>query len=219
MKQLPKELSQRLQQSFDKLFYYHPEKRATICLNQDEVPVYRWQRSFGQVPPRQSDSGFYMFHGGGAEEAKVPTLEGMEIEFQHILDWANRERPEQSQYNQVTVCWYEGPEDYIAPHKDMYHHLDSEAGVMVVNLCKHDRHPRTMNILANGRGENAHLTRVDVRLTHGRVIRMSGQHFQRYFKHGVAPVSSGYPGPRIALSLRCYKYPAQKAQTGRKNDE
>ena len=90
---------------------------------------------------------------------------------------------------------------------------------MVVNLCKYDEQPRIMNILANGRGEKTHLSRVDVRLTHGRVIHMSGQDFQRRFKHGVAPINSGNPGPRIALSLRCYRPPSTQETPGEDDDE
>jgi hypothetical protein len=180
---------------FWKLFYSKPKERAKICIHNGELEVHRWQKSYGTVPDHNEEKkGFYMFRG------KHETIEPIPQVFHPFLKVANTKGVE---YNQLTVCWYESEDDYIAMHSDFNDGLDPEAGVLMINLCKPDTKPRLFDIKARGNTTDALIQKMSIPLRHGTMIRMYGERMQTHFRHGVMAVDED-SGPRISLSFRKY---------------
>lgn len=195
---IPNDLQAYSDSKFMELFYTHPEERAKICFGESEVPVHRWQKSYGEVPERKNRSGFYMFRGADERiEKELPAV------LQPFMDWANSQG---AGYNQVTVCWYETPEDYIAFHSDYSKNMDHESGVLMINLCKDKIGLRKFRILAKGRAENCLISDLKIPLRPGTTVTLKGEDAHRYFRHGVSPVDNCTPGPRISLSFRKYTH-------------
>jgi alkylated DNA repair dioxygenase AlkB len=198
---LPAELSDDLRVKFAHLFALHPDERGVVVMSNNgerrqDYTCKRWFQSYLNTPKWNPELGAsYMFSGmNPKEQFELPA------EFRRVLDWLNSQSV--VPYNQLVVNWYADGSDFIPFHSDYEYNATPRTGVVVVNLTQNDSILRKFILKPKPNAEEQ-IQRIEIDLSHGRVIEMHGD-TQKCYRHGV-PQVMGDPGPRISLTFRAFQ--------------
>lgn len=157
---------------FDQVWAMHPELRPTIFLHGRHVTIPRWQQAYGAD-----------YHFSGQTSRALPTPECL----QPLLDWSRRAI--HPALNSLLLNWYEGPKDYIGPHRDSTVHMVPGTPIVMVSFGE----TRTFRLL---RGTEKR----DFAATDGTVFVLP-QATNAIWKHAI-PKSTRYRNRRISVTLR-----------------
>ena len=194
---LPEELETKLSEDFAKIWAIHPVSRHKIIMNEKELVVSRYSKSYGQTWTGLSHikSSSYMYSGfdTSANNDPVPS------EFEPYYSWAKKS---DSKFNQVIANWYADQLDYIAPHADCTRGMIPNAKISICSAYA-DTNPnnfRTIEFRPRNFKSDPVADLVKIKLPHGSVLTICGQ-TNKYFTHGI-PREPNPVCPRVSLSFR-----------------
>ena len=175
---LPEELIWGTAQ-FDEAWALHPEIRPSIHLHGRMVQIPRWQQAYGDD---------YHFSGQVSRAEPVPDL------LRPLLDWSRRAiHPSLSG---LLVNWYEGPSQYIGPHRDQTGNLIPGTPIVTISFGE----TRTFRL---SRGVGREKQTLDFPAPNGTIFVLPYA-TNRVWKHAV-PKSTRYVGRRISITLRAFQ--------------
>ncbi len=176
--QLPPEL-RWTPETFAAVWASRPDTRPTIVLHGRAVQIPRWQQAFGAD---------YFFSGQTSHALPVPPV------LAPLLAWS-REAVHPA-LNGLLVNWYDGPGQYIGPHRDAAKQL--LPGVPIVTLSFGEE--RVFR-LSRGTGDARRVR--DFPAPDGTVFVIP-QATNAVWKHAV-PKSARYTGRRISVTIRGFR--------------
>lgn len=162
---------------FAAAWHLHPDAKPTIFLHGRHVTIPRWQQAYGAD---------YHFSGQTSRAEPLPAI------LRPLLDWTTA--AVHPQLNGVLLNWYDGPGQYIGPHRDSVANMIP--GVPIVTLSFGET--RTFR-LSHGSKKR------DFAAENGTVFVIP-QETNRVWKHGV-PKSTRYAGRRISVTVRGFTQP------------
>ncbi|WP_168219340.1 alpha-ketoglutarate-dependent dioxygenase AlkB [Limnoglobus roseus] len=164
-------------QLFVEAWQLHPEARPTIFLHGRHVTIPRWQQAYGAD---------YHFSGQTSHAEPVPAI------LEPILRWATE--AVHPQLNGVLLNWYDGPDQYIGPHRDSVKNMIKGVPIVTISFGE----TRTFRLSLGGE-------RRDFPAENGTVFVIP-QETNRVWKHAV-PKSTRYTGRRISVTIRGFARP------------
>lgn len=182
---LPEHLSNT---DFGMLWDMHPKIRNKVIMYGKEVPVPRFQQSYGRD---------YKFSGAVSKALPIPD------EIKPFVDFCNwvYDLPGEG-FNEILVNWYENGNNYIGSHSDDESQIVPGSPIVTITLAAPGelrkfriRDKSTKNVVK------------DVLTHHGMVLVMGGD-FQREFKHEIVKITGAAAenvGARISITLRQFK--------------
>src|SRR5947209_8953551 len=162
--------------TFDAAWDLHPAAHPSIHLHGRRVPIPRWQRAYGQD---------YRFSGQVSRALPIPAR------LVPLLAWAKRQV--HPALNGLLLNWYEGPGQYIGPHRDSTRDMVAGAPIVTVSFGEE----RTFR-LSRGAGDAREVR--DFPAPHGAVFVLP-QETNAVWKHAV-PKSARRTGRRISVTIR-----------------
>jgi len=157
----------------------HPGDKNRIMIHGRLVAIPRWQQAFGRD---------YHFSGQTYHALPVP------VEVQPLVDWVRGSIDER--LDGVLINWYDGPDQYIGPHRDSRRHMIVGAPIVTASFGE----TRTFRLSGTVDGEKRV---VDFPATHGSLFVMPYA-TNLVWKHGV-PKSTRYTGRRISVTFRAFE--------------
>ena len=186
---------------FDKLWNLHPQKRHSIIMFDNEIPVNRWSETYMKIPKYdKSLKTSYMF---SHHDIELPLPEEFlnYTDALSVLSAPNAPSAlsalSDTKYNQVVVNWYANGEDNISHHTD--YEVDRTDSISIITLNEIPDECRTFELVPICSTEKQH----NIKATHKSVITMCGK-TQQYYKHGI-PKEPHIKGKRISITVRNYK--------------
>ena len=190
---LPHDLSIVGTTSFEALYDLHPQDKHKIIMYENEVPVFRYSKSYLNTPINldHTKTRSYMYSGLITDENTDP-LPDLLVPF---YDYIKTIDPK---YNQVICNWYENGKDYIASHSDCQRGMISNASVAILSLYDTDE-VRTLELIPKA-GTRSVADKFTVKLIHGSIVTMCGT-TNNEFIHGI-PKHETECGRRMSVSFR-----------------
>jgi alkylated DNA repair dioxygenase AlkB len=180
---------------FNKMMRLRPQEKGMIIKinNKDKTHVEfqteRYHKSYLKTPRFDKNiHGNYMFGLYNEKFRNIPDI------FEPFFNFINKN--EITPFNQVTINWFDNPEDFIPKHIDCQKQLIENSDILILSLGS----DRQMVFLPKGL-----LKTFEITVKHGDIIVLKNQTGKNLHSHGIKSTDDLKNYKRISLSFRKYK--------------